>query len=276
MTILDTLFETVHALPAPGRIRAQPIQVLALGLSRSGTDSLRAALLDLGYDHTYHGWDTLASPTDHVIWHRLAMKKWRGGPDSIIAAAEFDLVLGESVAVTDMPAVAFAAELVAAYPDAKVVLNTRRDVDGWYQSHLETFVVWERDWGMWLRSWFEPHLYWVQHSFVRTIFPWFYRGSFVSNGKWVYKEHCALIREVVPSHRLLEWSIEDGWKPLCEFLGKEVPTKEFPSGNMKSDFARKVTEPAMAADKKAYRNMALVSGFLGAMVAMVAFWMSRM
>jgi hypothetical protein len=29
----------------------------------------------------------------------------------------------------------------------------------------------------------------------------------------------------------LEFKLKDGWKPLCEFLGKEVPNEPFPHVN---------------------------------------------
>lgn len=40
-----------------------------------------------------------------------------------------------------------------------------------------------------------------------------------------------MIRGLVPPDRLLEWYIEDGWEPLCKFLGKEIPDKSFPHAN---------------------------------------------
>lgn len=40
-----------------------------------------------------------------------------------------------------------------------------------------------------------------------------------------------MIRGLVPKERLLEWYIDDGWEPLCEFLGKPVPDVEFPHAN---------------------------------------------
>jgi hypothetical protein len=44
-------------------------------------------------------------------------------------------------------------------------------------------------------------------------------------------EHANMIRGLVPKDRLLEWYIEDGWAPLCAFLGKPVPDVEFPHAN---------------------------------------------
>lgn len=40
-----------------------------------------------------------------------------------------------------------------------------------------------------------------------------------------------MIRGLVPKERLLEWYIDDGWEPLCNFLGKPVPSMEFPHAN---------------------------------------------
>lgn len=40
-----------------------------------------------------------------------------------------------------------------------------------------------------------------------------------------------MIRGMVPPDRLLEWSADEGWEPLCKFLGKEVPDMPFPHAN---------------------------------------------
>lgn len=43
-----------------------------------------------------------------------------------------------------------------------------------------------------------------------------------------------MIRGLVPRDNLLEWAPDDGWAPLCEFLGKPVPESEFPHANAAS------------------------------------------
>ena len=40
-----------------------------------------------------------------------------------------------------------------------------------------------------------------------------------------------MVRGLVPQDRLLEWSIDQGWAPLCEFLAKPVPDEPFPHAN---------------------------------------------
>lgn len=44
-------------------------------------------------------------------------------------------------------------------------------------------------------------------------------------------EHNAYVRKRVPKERLLEWSVTEGWEPLCNFLGKDVPDTPFPRIN---------------------------------------------
>lgn len=36
---------------------------------------------------------------------------------------------------------------------------------------------------------------------------------------------------MVPAERLLDYKLGDGWEPLCEFLGKDAPSEEFPRLN---------------------------------------------
>ncbi|KAF5536522.1 ARCA-like protein [Fusarium napiforme] len=123
----------VYVVPEPpSRTRTKPMEVLCVGLPRSATESLQTALLKLGYDHTYHGWDIVYETPNYASkWIRLCRKKWFGSLDgnTTITQEEFDEILGHSVAVTDAAASVFAAELIAAYPDAKVVLNYRKDLD---------------------------------------------------------------------------------------------------------------------------------------------------
>lgn len=41
-----------------------------------------------------------------------------------------------------------------------------------------------------------------------------------------------MVRKMVPRENLLEYQIQDGWEPLCKFLGKNIPSEvPFPNGN---------------------------------------------
>lgn len=178
-------------------------------------------------------------------WVNLARRKFygRNDGDCHISAQEFDALLGHSVAVTDAAASCFAPELIAAYPDAKVVLNMR-DLDKWHASATKNLCDAVNDhWFKYLLTWFHPTLWWMYHCHQRTLWPRLFRcpGSSLRsgvevNGKWIYREHCAMIRGLVPKDRLLEWRIEDGWEPLCKFLGKDIPNEPFPRANDATGF----------------------------------------
>ncbi|KAH6672390.1 hypothetical protein B0J14DRAFT_701458 [Halenospora varia] len=112
--------------------RPKEMQVLCLGLSRTGTKSLWAALQQLGYT-PYHGYELFvnAKYRHHKCWYEGLATKFKTG--KTYGRVEFDKLLGNYDAVTDCPCANFAEELIAAYPNAKVILTTR-EPDGWVKS----------------------------------------------------------------------------------------------------------------------------------------------
>lgn len=114
---VELLLGWFHRYDEPSIVRDRPMQVLALGLSRCGTESLKLALEDLGYKGVYHGYETKGD--ECMVWTRLWDAKVAGLK---IGVDDFDRLIGNYEAVTDAPANMFAKELIAAYPDAKVWL----------------------------------------------------------------------------------------------------------------------------------------------------------
>lgn len=45
-----------------------------------------------------------------------------------------------------------------------------------------------------------------------------------------------MIRGLVPKERLLEWTVDEGWAPICRFLEKEIPEEPFPHVNDAAGF----------------------------------------
>jgi len=43
-----------------------------------------------------------------------------------------------------------------------------------------------------------------------------------------YHRHNEQVRALVPAGSLLVFNVKDGWGPLCEFLGRPVPSRPFP------------------------------------------------
>lgn len=63
-----------------------------------------------------------------------------------------------------------------------------------------------------------------------------YCGDFKNYGKKAFVEHSEYIRTNTSPGLLLEYQVQQGWEPLCKFLGKEVPACEFPRSNDRDSF----------------------------------------
>lgn len=70
-----------------------------------------------------------------------------------------------------------------------------------------------------------------------------------------------MVRGLVPSERLLEWTVEDGWGPLCAFLGKPVPDEAFPHVNAAAGWAGQEMKLGKRYILGALRNLGLLSVF---------------
>ncbi|KAJ2981299.1 hypothetical protein NQ176_g2117 [Zarea fungicola] len=52
-----------------------------------------------------------------------------------------------------------------------------------------------------------------------------------AHARQAYDDYYRKIRDAVPAERRLEYTMGDGWEPLCAFLGKEIPDLPFPRLN---------------------------------------------
>ncbi|KAG9242749.1 P-loop containing nucleoside triphosphate hydrolase protein [Calycina marina] len=215
--------------------RSVPMKVLLLGLGRTGTASMRAAMKQMGYVDTYHMMScSIDNPPDALMWMDALAAKYDGtGP--AFTREDWDQLLGNCQAVCDWPAVAFAKELIEAYPEAKVVMTTR-DVDSWHASTMRT-VFW-RVMDHELR--YLSYVSWaagMYYPMLKKFFDTFFLGDFENKGKEVYLRHYEEVRHLVPKDNLLEFRVQDGWEPLCEFLGEPIPRgQKFPHVNDNRDF----------------------------------------
>ncbi|RAH75062.1 sulfotransferase family protein [Aspergillus aculeatinus CBS 121060] len=237
------LFRPVSNESPRGKKRTVPLECLCLGFNRTGTASMCSALETLGLP-CWHSTQFLSTRFGDIeMWQEAVDRKFFGaGPK--FGRAEFDQLLHDYGAVSsDTPAIAFAEDLVEAYPEAKVVL-VERDIDSWYQSWMDTVI----------KNTYSPVVTLVCHIdrfFTRpigNIHKTTFKGWAGISGpedaplksKAKYREHYALVRRVTSKDRLLEFKLSDGWEPLCEFLGKPVPDKPFPHINEKKWLDEKV------------------------------------
>ena len=180
-------------------------KVFGIGLSKTGTTSLYAALAQLGFR---------SGTFRHS--QRLGLERWIEGdftPDYLI---EFD-------AMTDLPIGCFFRELDARYPGSKFVLTTR-DIESWLKSIARQFQA-------------NPH----PKPFNRDTRLMAYGASVFNEGMFrrAFQRHEREVREhfaFAPEKLLVVNFFEgDGWERICAFLDRLAPTTPFP--NVKPGFA---------------------------------------
>ncbi|KAF2870479.1 hypothetical protein BDV95DRAFT_607649 [Massariosphaeria phaeospora] len=224
-----------RAIDADERSRKKPMRVLVLGMCRTGTSSIAAALRKLGYT-PHHMRLVLSTPSDIPLWQEAVSVTLTPPSErqpiqrmqEPYGRAEFDKLLGDYDAVTDLPGVAFANELVEAYPEAKVIL-TNRPYAEWEQSmqaSIWNLFTWRLfNWCRLLTITQMAPLMWLLHSIFRVHNGNHYGGPEAKEG---YDAHYANVRKSVPKGRLLEFGPDFRWEPLCAFLGHDVPKESFP------------------------------------------------
>jgi hypothetical protein len=206
---------------------SQGLRVIGAGMHRTGSMSVKAALERLGFGPCYHGLEALRRSTDGGHW--LAAYE---------AGGEFDWpVIFEGYRATlDWPTIHFWEQLASAYPDAKVLL-TDRDPESWWPSHVEMF----RRGADFAGELTDEQRQWAQESgFARmqtalaTIVPATFDGRLSDKAHClrVFEQHYERVRRTVPGDRLLVYRVQEGWQPLCRFLGVDVPDEPFPRVNV--------------------------------------------
>jgi hypothetical protein len=255
------------------------LRAFALGLSRSGTDSLRSALTILGYQNVYHGYVVpMSQPSDGVLWCSLMQRKYAGDFTAVHMSAEelrreFDKVIGNCQALTDVPCAVFAEELIKAYPGAKVIIN-RRELSVWFESMQKTAMA-PFAWPLFVLHFFDAEFFWVYRTFELSLMVW-YKGEFDTRGKEIATAHYVNLERVCKEGQRehLNWTAEDGWRPLCDYLDREMPQEDFPWENKGgSAFEKKLEKSLGVMVPRAMRNLGI---FVAGIVAMAgAVWWCR-
>ncbi|KAL9632420.1 MAG: hypothetical protein Q9164_005333 [Protoblastenia rupestris] len=203
-----------------GSKREVPMEVLVLGLCRTGTASIRTALEELGYEDTYHMKSaSVENPLDCELWMDAVAAKWDGRGS--FRKEDWDGLLGKCMAVTDLPCAAFAPELIATYPSAKVIYS-KRNVDSWYRSVLNTIEKEQQSSRDWLLSYINKDI-WRQYTMVHMLWTRMFDGDFSKNGKKYFEQHREEIYRIMASRQQ-------------DLLDKDIPDYDFPNKNTPEDF----------------------------------------
>ena len=219
--------------------RLIPMQVLSLSAPRTGTlfHGLRPAT-------PLHPLLTTSPPyvmnsLDADMWLEVMEAKYHPASNRPgFPRMDFDQLLGHVGATTDIPSILFWRELLAAYPEAKVVL-VQRDEEKWLASIRVLLTAGLNPVGRYVLRYTDPNR---TGRILNIGFAWFSNWfgvkqsevtveKLMGRARGVYRRQYADIRATVSRERLLEYELGTEWEPLCAFLGKEVPEVGCPHVN---------------------------------------------
>lgn len=195
------------------------LKVIGTGFGRTGTQSLKAALEELGFGPCYHMMEVFPRPHHVPLWAAAARKE----------PVDWDRLFEGFASTVDWPSTHFWRELIARYPDAKII-HTERDAEVWWKSFSQTIrEALADDVPPPMREWSEM----VNLIITKQTFG---GDTEKANVLKVYAAHNAEVKRTIPASRRLDFDIAQGWAPLCKFLGAPVPTTPFPKTNTTEDF----------------------------------------
>lgn len=204
------------------------LEVVGAGVGRTGTHSLKLALEQLLQAPCHHMTEILGDPDQVPPW----IDAVEGRP------VDWADMLAQYRAIVDWPGGAFWPELSEANPDALVLLSLR-DPESWYRSASNTiFLAFEH---------MPPELApWM--GAVRKLLRDRFSDRFDDPTAMMdaYERHNDSVRANVPSSRLLEWNLGDGWEPICERLGTDIPAEPFPVTNTTNEFREMAGMPRLS------------------------------
>lgn len=214
------------------------VQVIGAGFGRTGTWSLKAALEEIGFGPSFHMIDLLKHP-DRSAMFLAALN----GEE-----VDWNEVFEGYRSTVDWPGCTFYQRILAAYPDAKVILSVR-DPDKWYESAKKTIYALKEAAARGELVGDGPGAPPEVLMMIRTlIWDTTFEDRFAEKdfALEVFNRHNEEVKQVVPADQLLVYEIQQGWAPICEFLGVETPDTEFPHLNDAETFRQMFGVPATA------------------------------
>jgi hypothetical protein len=194
------------------------IQVVGAGVGRTGTHSLKLALEQL-----------LGAPCHHMVEMFGQPDQIAGWTDAIEGRpVDWPTLLEQYGAIVDWPGGSFWPELSGAFPDALVLLSVR-DPEAWYRSASSTIFLAFDKMPPELAPWMTSVKEMMHERFSDAL-------DDPTAMMDAFERHNDAVRRGIPASRLLEWTPDDGWEPICDRLGLPVPAEPFPVTNTTAEF----------------------------------------
>lgn len=216
------------------------LQIIGAGFGRTGTLSTYTALNFLGFP-CYHMFEVLENKENKThldFWNKVA-----NAPAG--QQHDWDQVFEKYTATVDNPGCCVWKELYEAYPDAKVLVTLHpRGPEAWYNSTMDTIYFTESKWQFKFLRLITPFAKKFGNMASKLIWQRSHRGTMEDKPAAIahYNKHVEEIKAIVPPEKLLIFSADQGWGPLCEFLGVEVPDTEFPNVNDRKEIQKTIKD----------------------------------
>lgn len=242
------------------------LKVIGAGFGRTGTLSTCTALNQLGLPcyHMFEVIENKANKTHLGFWRNVANTK----PGTQHAWEE---VFANYTAAVDNPASCVWRELMQAYPEAKVLLTLHpRGPEAWYESTIETIYFTESSWQFKVLALFTPFGRKMRDMSHKLIWQRFHKGTMEDRAAAIahYEQHIADVKAAVPPDRLLVFTVDQGWEPLCNFLGVPVPAEAFPNVNDRAQIKKVIAGMSIGAY--------VILGLIAATLASVIYGVTRL
>ncbi|MFZ1679272.1 MAG: sulfotransferase family protein [Saprospiraceae bacterium] len=210
------------------------LEVFGTGQGRTGTTSLKTALEYLGFGKCYHMYELFLHPEEVVYFEKAE----RG------ESVDWEALFNGYRSACDFPVIRYYKDILAKYPEAKVI-HTTREPESWFKSVSDT-IFWAtqptplRMLKMMILLPFSSALrkrlrvLKFNGMMVRKVF-----GEDLKNKSKVinvFNEYNAEVLKSIPRERMLIYDVKQGWEPLCNFLGVPFPSIPFPKSNTTDEF----------------------------------------
>ena len=236
------------------------IEVIGVGLGRTGTMSLKLALEELGYK-VFHTKEMFYHHSIFALFHQHVFMQ----PSAeTLPTQHLDEIMDEIegngfTATTDMPLSLFYKELSKRYKNKgkqrKFILTTRSSSEKWLESwstlmdnvfllprflfYLPNVHMIER-YNRWLLAFLTKDNVFIDSDSLPLGMIKSKMNAANTSITHAYAHHNKQVRSFFSptrmfvtrhGHSLLDFQVQDGWGPLCAFLDKDVPNKDFPRVN---------------------------------------------
>ncbi|WP_020666489.1 sulfotransferase family protein [Amycolatopsis nigrescens] len=202
------------------------VKIIGAGFGRTGTTSLKVALEQLGFGPCYHMFEVLGDAEHLAHWERIVLEG---------QSPDWSRVFDGYQSTVDWPSTAYYKEIARAYPEAKVIL-TVREAEAWYRSTYNTLYKFAVQ-GDEEQAAAHPEVAERLDRLHRVVSKMIWHRTFADRFEEAeyaiktFAEHNAEVARVIEPERLLVFEVRQGWAPLCEFLGVDVPDGDFPRVN---------------------------------------------